>query len=1015
MPCKTRDPVDIDTPPTYLRICAYESRSLPYDITHFSDRFLCTQSNMKLPPISVAFVTLAAVCVGISSASLQREDINFDFGWRFDFGDYPIKCDVNANFPRDLNKVECMGLSKNSASNADECRDACCSDVSCTIWQFDVGNPQDGCWIGQSDDCNHPNTAWVGGGRNTPGPIPPDPGGPSSKDFDDSSWELVDLPHDGIIGGTYDQSAVKSHAYLPLNTTWYRKHFNLPTEWKGKSIWVYFEGAFRASTVYLNGQQLLYHDSGYTSFSARLDNASNVMYGNGQGNENVIAVQVNVNGGYTGWWYEGGGIYRHNHLVSANPVHIVVNSVYGASQVVGTIRDHDPKNPSKGQYADVEFYPMVEVVNDGSAQTSVMVKFDLIDDSGAKKGTVTSQKMTVDSGKVVVVNTTIPKVSSIELWSLARPYLYKLQISLMIASDSSLIDNMTYSIGARHTRWDPNTGFYLNGKHFTWRGFNNHNDFTGIGVAVPDRVNLFRGQMMRAVGANSWRMSHNPPFPVMLDILDNIGVIVWDENRNFGPNAVWIQDQKDMVRRDRNHPSIMAWSFCNEAGCGSGDKGGAAGNFSIVSKQEDPFRPVTANMFFTTNDDLANTIEVQGFSHIDGKYFDEYHQKVPNKAVIGSECCSCVTQRGEDVADSANKILSNFNANCNKAQTEAQLNRKFVAGCMVWTLFDYYGEPAEGGWPHVSSSYGSIDLAGFAKASAYWYRSWWYYSAKMNDSDSGYDIPVNPPPLVNPYAAASEENPMDGYMVHIVQKWEPLPNMPNRTIQVYTNAPMAELTVNGKSQGSVKVDWQGWAEWDKVPFSAGKIVATALDSQNQVKATHTVETAGTPAKVVANIDVPSMATGTGKSLVLDGQDAGMVSAAIVDAQGKVVPSASHNVTFSIVSGPGRIIGVGNGNPMCHEPNKASWRSAYHGLARVIVQVTQNAASSLHHRKRMIQIDREGGVCTHIVPPEDTSPRDDAIVVQASVEGLGSSTVSIPVSTDIDADGVVAVAKKSVIN
>ena len=219
----------------------------------------------------------------------------------------------------------------------------------------------------------------------------------------------------------------------------------------------------------------------------------------------------------------------------------------------------------------------------------------------------------------------------------------------------------------------------------------------------------------------------------------------------------------------------------------------------------------------------------------------------------------------------------------------------------------------------------------------------------------------------------------------------PLPNTSNHTIHVYTNTPMAELTINGKSVGSLKLHWLGWAEWDNIPYAAGKIVATAIDSQNQVKATHTVETAGTPAKVIANIDVPNVTTGTGKFLVLDGQNAGMVSAAIVDAQGKVVPSASHNVSFSIVSGPGRIIGVGNGNPTCDEPNKASWRSAYHGLARAIIQVTQNTAFSPHHHKHLIQIDRDGGCHTYIIPPGDKSPRDDAIIAQASVEGLGSST------------------------
>jgi len=247
---------------------------------------------------------------------------------------------------------------------------------------------------------------------------------------------------------------------------------------------------------------------------------------------------------------------------------------------------------------------------------------------------------------------------------------------------------------------------------------------------------------------------------------------------------------------------------------------------------------------------------------------------------------------------------------------------------MVWTLFDYYGEPSPFGWPMVSSSFGSIDLAGFAKASAYWYRAWWLYSAQHNQSSNG-DYPVNPPSLVDPDATPSEENTHDGYLVHIVEHWEPNDNASTRTIHVYTNAPMAELFINNKSQGILQLDWQGWAEW-KVTFSPGNLTATALSSDKQVFASHTVLTAGPAVKIIAHVDVPSEETQTGSALVLDGQDAGMVRAAIVDSAGRVVPSASHNVSFRVVSGPGRIIGVGNGNPTCHEPNHASWRRCkYH--------------------------------------------------------------------------------------
>jgi hypothetical protein len=829
---------------------------------------------------------------------------------------------------------------------------------------------------------------------------------------------IVDLPHDGIINGTVAETNLKSHGYLPLNTTWYRKHFNLPLEWKGQAIWIYFEGIFRASVTYLNGEPIQYHDSGYTSFTVRLDNVSSLSYGEGGETENVIAVKASSGGAtaYSGHWYEGGGIYRPAHLVSAIPVHFVPDGVYGASQVIGPISDHDPNDPMKGEYADVEFNPTAEIINTKGTKIELVVKFDIYDENGQTVATVNSQKVSIDAGETIFVNTTIPRVSKIELWSIARPYLYQMQACLILMIPSSQLppmDNVTHSIGVRHTRWDPNTGFYLNGKHFTWRGFNNHNDFTGVGVAVPDRVNLFRGQMMRAVGANAWRMSHNPPVPGLLDVLDRIGIVVWDENRLMGNYTHWMNNHRDMVKRDRNHPSIMVWSLCNEQECVFGFSSIIAGIFKEISKKADPFRPISANQNFNFGNGLSQVIDIQGVSHRDGDMFDTIHSRMPTKPVIGSECCSCRTQRGEDIADSSKKTLGSFNADCNQNETGYQLDRKFVAGCMIWTLFDYFGEPTPYGWPLVVGSFGSFDVAGFPKPSAYWYRTWWYYGAKSNASEEGYDIPVNPPPLPDPYATSSQENVQGGYIIRIVQSWEELANVSNRTIQVYTDAPMAELTVNGKSQGLVKISWQGWAQWDDIPYSPGKITATALDSQNQVKASHTVETAGAPAKIVVTIDAPSEKTGTGTALVLNGQDAGMVSAAIVDSQGNVVPSYSDIVTFRIVSGPGRIIGVGNGDPACHEPNKASWRSAYHGLARAIVQVTCNAASSLHHRKRLIQIDRDGGIRTHIVPPGDTSPRDDAIVVEASAKGLGSSTVSIPVSTDASSHGVLAVAKMSV--
>ena len=958
------------------------------------------------------FQLLYAVSIHLAASLPPRETVNFDFGWRFSLGDHQIVQCSDADFPVNYSNVECLGLHSSGATNADDCRSVCCSDVMCEIWQYASDK---GCWIGTSDayDCNHPNKDWVGGGRKTPAPPPkPDPKGPAFTSYDDSMWELVDAPHDPIIKGQYDSSNNRGRGYLAGNITWYRKHFNIPSDWKGRSIWVYFEGVFKTSVIYFNNQTMLYHDSGYTSFSVRLDNASKVNYGDGASNENVIAIRADATYG-SGWWYEGGGLYRHNYLVATGPVHATPDGVYAACTVTGNITSHSSSDPSQGLWTDkAMFYPQVEVANDASTKMMMTVGFTLYNMMGERMYSI-YEGLNIDAGAIMNVSASFFSVI-VELWSINRPYLYTLETKLTTryTNPGMVLDAVNVTFGVRRTKWDPDSGFYLNDAHFIWRGFNNHNDFAGVGMAVPDRVNLFRAQSMRAVGANAWGMSHNPPIPVMLDILDRVGVVVWDENRNFGDNDIWVQAEGDMVKRDRNHPSIMVWSFCNEGGCDLNEdiEPKISAEFKEISYYYDSFRSVSANQNGHIGGSLSSVIDVQGFSHREGSVFDSYHKQFPKKPLIGSECCSCTTQRGEDYANNSAPNLGNFNANCSKAQTKAQLDREFVAGCMVKTLFDYYGEPSFG-WPHISSSFGSIDLAGFAKASAYWYRAWWLYSGMHNTSLSGEDVPMNPPNLINPrdVGKITQDNAQLGYLVHIVQRWEPRPNATNYTIQVYTNAQMVDLAVNGKSLGPQTVSWQGWAEWDNVIYSKGKIEATAMDSNKKVVASQTVETSGPAAKVLAYVDSPNEDTGTGKALVLDGQDAGMVSAVVVDSGGHVVPSSFHNVTFSIVSGPGRIIGVGNGNPACHDPNHATWRSAYHGLARAIVQVTEDHATSPHHKRRLIEIDREGGIRTRIISPDERGASDDSIVVQASVEGLGKAIVAIPVTTDIETHSVLAVA------
>ena len=964
----------------------------------------CTVEYTTASMVSVvAFLllfTLYRDVLGASSA--PREVVNFDFGWRYHWGNPTVACSPNA-FPKNCSNVEYAGLNKNEASTAEACMNACCIDPSCAIWQFEpsVTNSSGGCWMGQSDTCFN-NSKWIGGCRD----VPSINVGPAARNFSDSMWDLVDVPHDPVVGGTYDQNGPASHAYLPQNATWYRKHFGLPAEWKGRSIWIYFDGIFRASTVFLNGVQLLYHDSGYTSFSARLDNATSVFYGNGKENENVLAVASTSVGG-SGWWYEGGGIYRHTYLISAGTVHFVPDGLYGATNVTGKVTANDASNLMKGMTADMAMLnPIAEVVNDGTTAAQVKVQFTLYDATGASVVSGSTNSASVAPKQNGTFQAQMA-VKNVQLWTAARTYLYTLEFVVMTETAT---DTANVTVGFRRTRWDASTGFYLNDDHFKWRGFCDHNDFTGVGVAVPDRVNLFRAQMVKAVGGNAWRMSHNPPTPRLLDVLDRLGIVVWDENRNFGNRSDWVLNQRDMVRRDRNHPSVMVWSFCNEGGCvpAHGEALTEIGTmFKEASKSQDSYRPVSANIIphIDPNNSLSDAIDVTGFSHQGGQAFDTFHKMYPNRPTIASECCSCTTQRGEDVGNKSTPSIGNFNADCDSSQTGVQYQRNFTSGTLVWTLFDYFGEPSNFHWPQVSSAFGSIDLAGFAKASAFWYRSYWLHDP-MNDSKPS-DSVYHPPPLPNPSTAnptAAMEEDHDGNLVHIVQSWEPGLEGSTRTIHAYSNAPMIELFVNGKSQGAQSVPYRQYTTWNNVPFSPGNLTAIAQTADKKTVARHTVMTSGAAASVRIDVDVPSSTTGTGSALVLDGQDAGLVRATILDAGSNVVRSSSHNVSFRIVSGPGRIVGVGNGNPMCHESNTAMWRSAFHGLARAVVQVTEHASGPASHRRRLMEIDRQGGERTQIV----TQPTATGIVVEASVDGLGSSQVTIPVSTN-PSDDVLSVA------
>lgn len=511
--------------------------------------------------------------------------------------------------------------------------------------------------------------------------------------------------------------------------------------------------------------------------------------------------------------------------------------------------------------------------------------------------------------------------------------------------------------------------------------------------------------MSRAIGGNGRRTSHNPPDPFLLDIYDHLGMVVIDENRLFDDNPDYVKNMGDLVLRDRNHPSVVIWSFCNENGCeGEHEAGGPA--FQAITTKYDGTRPTLANMF-TFNDLLSNLVDVQGFSHQHRNKLDECHAALPMKPILMSECCSCNSMRGEDEGcetqhDNPHTDCDQkaFNARCLEQLVNASDGVEYSAGTMVWTLLDYYGEPPSAGLT-VSSTYGQFDLSGFPKSSAFWFRTQWLLGVDDDRVDKTF-----------PTKGAHE--------VHIVESWESPDNWnstfgnSSKTIHAYANAPFIELFVNGKSQGSRPVvpmvmgNRGSYAEWKDAPWEAGTITAVSRSANGTQLAKISRSTSGKPTKLLLTLDCPSETTGTGNSLFLDGQDAALVRASILDSHGQVVHLSTNNVTFTVLSGPGVIQGTANGDPKSYQSHTSNSQTAYHGLVRAVVRVTSIAGLPRHQRMRLEQIHGHTQLDNMGVSRTDTS----SIVIQATSPGLAPSQLEIPTSTNYGAASVLAVAKAS---
>jgi len=711
--------------------------------------------------------------------------------------------------------------------------------------------------------------------------------GAAKEQFDDSQWQKVDLPHDWAVGLPFSDRGSNSHGSkaigknFPENSVgWYRKSFELPATDKGRRLALDFDGVFRDAQVWVNGFYLGRHESGYSSFGYDISDYVNI------GGRNTIAVRVDATL-EEGWFYEGAGIYRHVWLTKTAPIHL---ARWGTCVTT----------TGEGKRATISAQATVQ--NDSDATARFVVEERILDPEGRPVAQSRSQNVEIGPGSRATVPAKL-RVTGVHEWSLEDPSLYHLVTS--IRQDDREIDRCQTSFGIRTILWTPDKGFFLNGKRVQIKGVCDHQDHAGVGVAIPDGLEMWRLKQLKKIGVNALRTSHNAPNPALLDACDRLGILVMDENRETGTNPQELDALRTLIERDRNHPSVIIWSIGNEEWSIEGNDKGAriVSRMQAFAKSLDPTRPSTVAISGGWGAGSSTTIDVMGFNYFTHGNVDEFHRNFPSKPSIGTEDGSTLSTRGVYVSNQSNGWLSAYDVNAPDWATTAHRSmnyyaaRPFVAGQFQWTGFDYRGEPTPFGWPNVSSQFGILDLCGFPKDNAYYYAAWWS------------DRPV----------------------LHILPHWN-WQGMEGKPISVWVhgNAEEVELALNGKTFGRKAMPRLGHLEW-QVPYTPGMLVATGYVGGKAVSADR-VETTGTASEVRLEGDTATVRP--------NGEDVEVITVSAADAQGRAVPTANVPILFEI-TGPGRIIGVGNGDPACHEPDQAVagvWkRSLFNGLAQVLVQ------------------------------------------------------------------------------
>ena len=717
--------------------------------------------------------------------------------------------------------------------------------------------------------------------------------GPYVANFNDSTWQEVKVPHDWVTILPYADVASHSHGYKTVgykypktSVGWYRKTINIPANDLGKHIALKFDGIFRNARVWFNGFYMGTEPSGYAT--QVYDVTEYVNYGG----DNLICVRADATL-EEGWFYEGAGIYRDAWLLKSAAVSVAP---------FGTFVYADLKQP----YDKATIHVETEVNNHSLTTQQCEVSHRLLDADGREVAKSEPSTVTLKAKQTLNTQLLTLNLSAPHLWSPADPYLYKVETTVKV--DGCVTDVYETTTGIRDIEFDTDRGFLLNGQPLILKGVNMHQDHAGVGAAIPDALQAWRIKQLKNMGCNAYRASHNPMTPALLDICDREGILVIDENRLTGINEEHLRLLERMIKRDRNHPSVILWSNGNEEW---GMENTIQGTRIAAAMREythllDPTRHSTiAN---AGGREMVKGLDVVGFNYIVQNDVDNQKKNNPTWKIVGTEETTGCGTRGWYFKDekypgrmvSLNRTMEQNYENIIERGWKFYDERPWAAGLFYWTGFDYRGEPNPLSYPAHDSEFGILDYCGFPKDEAYYLKSWW----------------------------------TDEPMLHIFPHWN-LQGHEGEEVEVwaYSNCDEVELTVNGKKLGRQPMPRNGHLKW-KAVYQPGRVEAIGYKNGKRIL-TETIETTKAATKVVLKADRQQIAA--------DGQDMAIVNIELHDQKGRFVPNACPVLTFCL-EGDASIIGCGNGDPSylgSDHPDKQPCHTfsipAFNGRAQVLIQ------------------------------------------------------------------------------